>query len=52
MYKKIFLSVVHVKDGVPQGSVLRPLLILLYINNVAEHMISVYRLYADDNFLQ
>ena len=40
-----------VNAGVPQGSVLGPLLFLVYVNDIAESLISTTRLFADDSSL-
>ena len=42
-------SFLPVKAGVPQGSVLGPLLFLLYINDICDNLRSSTRLFADDS---
>ena len=52
MYKNLLSSRNTINAGVPQEPVLGPLLFLIYVNDVSDKMLSMCRLFADDNSLQ
>ena len=52
LHRNVMSNFKFLQAGVPQGSVLGPLLFFMYVNDVAKNMSSFCRLYADDNSLQ
>ena len=46
-----FLNFSYIEAGIPQGSILGPLLFLVYANDLAEGLFSVSKPFADDSSL-
>ncbi len=44
-----YSDIKHITAGVPQGSVLGPLFFLIYVNDIADNLDSITRLFADDS---
>ena len=48
IFKGQYSTWINVKAGVPQGSILKPLLFLVYTNDLTENLVSNPKLFADD----
>ena len=49
--KGSFSELIEVLSGIPQGSVLGPLLFLLFVNNLLDWIVSSMIMFADDTKL-
>jgi hypothetical protein len=49
--KQFQIPLVNTNAGVPQGLVIDPLLFLLCVNDIADNLLSLTRLFADDTSL-